>query len=201
MMSCSSSGLDRICAAHPQSPTTYARCVELVHSRMINEQFVPWWTQKLFGEGDAGIRLIKGNIPSKSRYSSVKYAPLLDADFKISPKCCNIMKKAPLKDYFKETKRRPITGMMAEESLLRKSSWIQRGCNAFGGNDPKSNPMSFWTDQDVFKYVVENNVKLADVYGEVVEDGDYGQIAMLKYDNQRLKCTGVNRSGWILTAA
>ena len=155
----------------------------------------------MFGEGKAGTRLIKGNIPNKSRFSSAKYAPLLDADFLISPQCCSIMKKKPMYDYYRETKRKPITGMMAEESLLRTSSWIQRGCNAFDGKDPKSNPMSFWTEQDVLKYIVENNIKLAEVYGEIVTDDEHGQITMLNFGGCRLKCTGCNRTGWIRTAA
>ena len=153
--------------------------------------------QKMFGVGCAEPKPNRKGIPDKSRFSSEKYIPLLDADFLISDQCCAVMKKAPLKAYQQKTGRKPLVGMLAEESLLRKSAWLKNGCNAFSGSSPKSNPMSFWTEQDVLRYIAENNIPLATVYGEVVTDDEHGQISMLRFDGQRYRCSGVDRTGCV----
>ena len=139
-------------------------------------------------------KLIKGNIPDKSRYSSEKYVPLLDADFLISDKCCAVMKKTPLSKYQKETERVPFVGTLAEESLLRKSSWLKNGCNAFSGK-ASSKPLSFWTEQDILRYILENNIKIADVYGVVTTADFDGQIRM--DCGAKLRCTGADRTGCV----
>lgn len=174
--SCSSWELARICAEHQERGTAYL--------------------QKMFGVGFAEPKLIKGNIPDKSRYSSEKYVPLLDADFLISDKCCAVMKKTPLNKYHQETGRVPFVGTLAEESLLRKSSWLKNGCNAFNGK-ASSKPLSFWKEQDILRYIYENEIKIADVYGEVVPDAEHTQIAMFRDDKGRLRCTGVDRTGCV----
>lgn len=82
----------------------------------------------------------------KSNYNHQKYKFLLDSPFSISNKCCDIMKKNPLYEYTKRTKRKCITAQMANESMLRLQAWFRNGCNAFNTAHPKSNPMSFWTE-------------------------------------------------------
>lgn len=88
-------------------------------------------------------------------YNKSKYSFMVDAPFDTSPKCCHYMKKKPLKDYAKETGRKPITGQMADESHLRSMAWMRNGCNAFDASEPISNPLSFWTEQDVLRYIKE----------------------------------------------
>lgn len=110
-------------------------------------------------------------------YVYPKYAYLVkDAPFKISHMCCAIMKKNPTKQYEKVNKVYPIIGNMAEESLLRRQSWIRHGCNAFDSNRPKSNPMSFWTEQDVLRYIQIMNIPIASVYGDIVQTIDGGGL-------------------------
>lgn len=72
--------------------------------------------------------------------------------------------------YHKETGRNPITAQMASESKLRTQKWLQHGCNGFDLEIPTSNPMAFWTEQDVLRYIVLRNIQIASVYGEVVPD-------------------------------
>ena len=100
---------------------------------------------------------IKANIPNKDRsvFSCEKYKFFLDADFEISNKCCKIMKKEPARRYEKDTGCKPMTAQMAAESRIRKQKWIQRGCNAFDAKNPISNPMAFWTENDVLEYIFE----------------------------------------------
>lgn len=109
-------------------------------------------------------------------YSMVKWAALRDSDIPISHKCCDVMKKKPAKKFEKETGMHPITAMMASESRLRRNSWLKNGCNAFDSNRPISNPMSFWTEQDVLEYIVKYNIPYAkEVYGDIKqnENGKY----------------------------
>lgn len=107
---------------------------------------------------------------NKSRYNCEKWRFLLDAPFLISHKCCNIMKKSPLKKYERETGNKPIVATMACESAARKTAWMSHGCNAFEATRPISSPMSFWTEQDVLEYIYTLKIPYATVYGEVQQD-------------------------------
>ena len=95
-------------------------------------------------------------IPNEDRsaYSQEKYKFFLDAPFDISSQCCNVMKKEPSHRYGDETGRKAITGQMADESRLRTQQWLANGCNGFDLKRPVSNPMAFWTEQDVLKYIL-----------------------------------------------
>ena len=154
--------------------------------------------QKLKGE----YKDKDGNI---SKYNHKKWEFLLDAPFEISEKCCNIMKKKPSKGYEKNTGRKPFVGTMASESRLRYQKWIQHGCNAFSGERPTSQPLSFWTEQDVLHYIKKFNVPYAPVYGDIVptSEGEQieGQITTFdilgEYEGTLLKTTGCNRTGCI----
>jgi len=105
-----------------------------------------------------------------SRYDCPQWAYLLDAPFDVSAKCCDVMKKKPLKKYQKATGRHPFIGTMAAESQQRQKSWLQNGCNAFNSPEPTSRPLSFWTENDVLEYIVENDLPYASVYGKIVKD-------------------------------
>lgn len=105
------------------------------------------------------------------------------------------MKKKPAKKYGRETGRKPIIGTMASESKLRYQKWIQSGCNAFESKSPSSQPLSFWTEQDVLEYIVKYNVPYASVYGQIQEIGEIpGQMYIDGFHN-KLCTTGVDRTG------
>ena len=155
------------------------------------------------------IKKLNGELIGKngkpSTYNIPQWKFLLDAPYDISHKCCDVMKKKPSKEYEKSTGRKPIIGMMASESRLRYQKWIQHGCNAFDTKEPKSQPMAFWTEQDVLHYIKEFNVPYASVYGDIVPtSGDEqieGQLTTFdilgEYDGTLLKTTGCNRTGCI----
>ena len=159
---------------------------------------------------------IQANIPSKDRsqFSLERYKYFLEAPFEISNKCCNVMKKKPAHTYSRKSGKKPITAQMAAESRLRTQKWLQSGCNAFDAKNPISNPMSFWTEQDVLLYIKQNNLELCSVYGDIVEDLTgteevEGQLTisdlegfedMGLFDAKRLplKTTGCTRTGCML---
>lgn len=123
-----------------------------------------------------GNRWGRGKISEKWKY-------LIDAPFLISHKCCNVMKKDPAKEFEKKTGLYPIVATMACESALRKSQWISDGCNAFESKRPISKPMSFWTEQDVLKYVKLFHIPYASIYGDIIYQGGI------------YTTTGLNRTG------
>lgn len=111
-----------------------------------------------------------------SEFNCEKWCYLLNAPFKVSSRCCDVMKKKPMKKYAKETGRYPIIATMTEESRSRRSTWLRQGCNAFSGKKPSSQPMSFWTEADVLEYLYTYKVPYAPVYGEIVKtDGGGGR--------------------------
>lgn len=77
---------------------------------------------------------------SPSMFNCTKWAYLLDAPFEVGSDCCKIMKKDPSKKYEKETGRKPMLGLMADESIKRRDAWMKTGCNAFDLNRPQSQP-------------------------------------------------------------
>lgn len=138
---------------------------------------------------------LKDKNGNKSRFNLEKWKPLLEVDFNLSHYCCNIMKKKPVHDYCKQTGKMPITAQTAEESHLREQQWLKNGCNGFNMKRPISNPMSFWTEQDILQYIKQNNLPIASVYGDIVYENGY---EMLLFDNGcKLKCSGCQRTGCI----
>ncbi len=95
---------------------------------------------------------LRAKTAKKSMFNIPHYKFLLDAPFRISHKCCDVMKKKPAKQYEKETGRKPIIATLAEESKLRLQKWLKHGCNAFDLKRPMSTPISFWTENDILEY-------------------------------------------------
>lgn len=140
--------------------------------------------------GEGGV-FSKGaeQFGQKSVFNKEKWLPLArDLPVLISHYCCEKMKKSPMHKYQRNNKRYPILGTLAEESRVRKQAWIRHGCNLFDGAKASSQPMSFWTEQNVLQYIQDYGLKIASVYGEIV--GEPGN----------LHCTGCDRTGCIFCA-
>ena len=136
------------------------------------------------------LKRLNGDAKQPGGYLDMsKWKPLLDVDFRLSANCCGVMKKSPLKAHEKKTGKHPITAQMATESILRTQKWLQYGCNGFDMKHPKSNPMSFWTEQDVLQYIKRNGIPIASVYGDIVSK-----------DDGKLYTTGCNRTGCVFCA-
>jgi 3'-phosphoadenosine 5'-phosphosulfate sulfotransferase (PAPS reductase)/FAD synthetase len=73
---------------------------------------------------------------------------------------------------------------MASESISRTITWQKKGCNSFDKLDPTSQPLSFWTKQDVLKYIKQFKIPYASVYGEILQD-----------DKGKYYTTGLARTG------
>lgn len=104
----------------------------------------------------------------KSIYNCENYKYLLDAPFKISARCCYHMKKAPLNKFERQTGRHPITGVLACESKLREQSWIKFGCNGFERQRPLSQPLAFWLEEDILRYLKMTGIPYKDDFGRSI---------------------------------
>ena len=133
--------------------TNYSRDASVIISTHLIEDVEPVLDEAVF---------LKNGKPSK--FNCVKWQFLLDAPFKVSEQCCDVMKKRPFHKYQKETGQMPIVATMADESMMRKNSWMKYGCNAFDrASGPQSRPMSFWTERDVLEYLIKYDVPYASV--------------------------------------
>lgn len=104
----------------------------------------------LYGrESDGGFKL-----PEKWKY-------LLNAPFKISDVCCNIMKKDPLK---KVKGLFPFIGTMASDSSKRSMYYLRDGCNLFDSKFPSSKPLSIWTEKDIWEYIHKYKIPYSKIY-------------------------------------
>ncbi len=131
-------------------------------------------------------------LTSSSFCISKKWRYLINEDFKISDKCCDILKKQPFAIYEKNTGRKPIIATLACESRLRFQQWLKLGCNSFECTKPKSKPMSFWLEKDIWDYVNLNNIELSAMYTihGAKRTGCYGCLFGIHIEQQ---LTGTNR--------
>lgn len=133
--------------------------------------------------------LLNGDERGKMGVLSKKWRPLLTAPFDTSEKCCDVMKKAPFKKYHKDTGRVPYIGVTQDEGIMRARQYAHTGCNVYDGNTVKSQPIGFWTRQDVLRYVTENDIEICSVYGDIG-----------RRSNGELYTTGEQRTGCMFCA-
>ena len=172
-----------------------------------------YYAKKNISEGKNTLRVRqmlgkeKNNEGAPSIYNKEKWAFLLEAPFDIHSKCCDVMKKKPARSFEKQTGRKPFIGTLADESVSRATNWVKYGCNAFEKKHPSSQPLSFWTEQDILHYIKKYNVPFCSVYGDIViddrtEDAVEGQINLIDFldcheETDILKTTGCSRTGCI----
>ena len=165
--------------------------------RIRREKGLPLTTSnavRLFGQH-------KDKNGEKSMFNKDKYLFLLDAPFRVSNKCCYVMKKSIASKYNRQTGRKAFTGQMASESLRRTQAWLKNGCNAFQAKKQVSNPMAFWLEDDVLQYIREKQIPICSVYGDIVEvneiEGQMNWNDYIGFDIGRvhLTTTGCKRTG------
>ena len=101
------------------------------------------------------------------------------------------MKKAPVYQFERQTGRKAIIGTMACESKLRMQSWLKAGCNGFESKRQISQPLAFWLEQDILRYIQMTGISYAPIYGNIIPHTDKQN----KDGSPILTTTGVSRSG------
>lgn len=100
---------------------------------------------------------------SDSKFGYRKYLYMVDAPFMVSERCCDVMKKRPAKEYHKQTGRCPYIGTRLDESRNRRESWENEGENR-EGSIPSSNPLSIWTEKDIWDYIKSKKLPYSKAY-------------------------------------
>lgn len=99
--------------------------------------------------------------------------------YDFSEKCCDYVKGG-----LKHEKRPSFVGTMANESLLRKKSWIKTGCNVFNKHHPMSKPLSLWNSKDVWSYIKNYDLNVNPAYDYNKENHNIDDLRF-----SRLGCT------------
>lgn len=100
---------------------------------------------------------------------------LVFLNLKISNKCCEYLKKKPVKDYNKDHNIvLSIIGVRQSESLQRKSAY--KNCVWSDGKHHKFFPLLYFNDEDIKECVADKKIKLSDAYE--------------KYGMERTGCVG-----------
>lgn len=118
------------------------------------------------------IRTYQHALSERTKQNSQDY---LDRNFKkyekykdlpISDKCCDKLKKEPLRRKAKELGLDcAILGILASESYQREKDWLENGCNVFHERkDNQSRPLSFWNDEDILEYIDRYDVRIPRLY-------------------------------------
>lgn len=118
------------------------------------------------------IRTYRNAKTSQTKQNSIEY---INRNFKkydkykemnISDKCCEKLKKEPLKRKAKELGLEcAIIGILASESRQRESEWLNYGCNVFHiKKDNQCKPLSIWTDKDIHEYIEKNDIRISSLY-------------------------------------
>jgi len=114
------------------------------------------------------LRLYGGINPTSGkkqiRTIPLKYHYLQNLDIKISDRCCDSLKKGPIKKYERISLRKSFIGLLTTDSNLRLMIYTKRGgCNSFSGNK-SSWPLAFWIEQDIWKYIKNFNIPYSKIY-------------------------------------
>jgi len=107
-------------------------------------------------------KLLNGDERGNAGKLPEKYKYLLNAPFKISEQCCDVMKKKPFKEYEKKSGRRAFIGTMTEDSFNRQVQYLKQGCNNF--SKEKSMPISFWLQKNIWSYIKQKKLPYCSVY-------------------------------------
>ena len=137
------------------------------------KKVVDYYGYPLFSKRIANaIRTYRHALTPQTKQNSIDY---IQRNFKkydkykeknISDKCCQVLKKNPLK---KEAKNLglecAILGLLASESYQRQQDWLTYGCNVFHvKSENQCRPIAFWTESDIQEYIRRYNVKISDLY-------------------------------------
>jgi len=145
------------------------RCGYPVVSKRVSQSVGDVQTAIRLGHADAAIvRVRMTGVSNDGKYNKASKIPekwkfLVDAPFKISHRCCHFLKRDPAAQARKGGAM-PFLGVRVDEANNRLLAWYVYGCNTFEGHNPHSNPLSFWSDADVWAYIRANNVRYSALY-------------------------------------
>jgi 3'-phosphoadenosine 5'-phosphosulfate sulfotransferase (PAPS reductase)/FAD synthetase len=134
---------------------------------------------------DELLELFGGNYAEDRPDLNCKVAP-----FKVSDKCCGVMKEAPSIRYQQEHDIFPFLGLMQVEGGQRRYSLRKYGCNYVGKSTARSCPFNYFSRQDLLTLALDLKAPVPEIYGEIIRDSD-GMLRTTKAQR-----TGCNMCGF-----
>lgn len=92
--------------------------------------------------------------------------------FKVSSRCCEIMKEKPCDLWAVEHNSKPFLGLMASEGGRRQEALEEHGCNYFGKTTIRSAPFAPFLRNDLLQLALDLNVPVPEIYGSIERDMD-----------------------------
>lgn len=121
---------------------------------------------RLTGDRGDGVKRTVGVISKKWRF-------MVDAPFEVTNRCCDILKKEPVKRFEKETGLKPIIGVMIEESMNRKLKYLKDGgCITFKEGKESCQPLSLFTEKDIWDLIKKYKIDICPIYYDQIIDGE-----------------------------
>lgn len=128
------------------------------------------------GKNDNTVRLYRTGVKKDGSISKVsklskRWLKVADENrFDISERCCDIIKKKPLKNYQKKSGRKPLIGTMVTDSMQRRLSYLKTGCNIYDKYSGASKPLSFWTEDNIWDYIRSRDLPYCSIYDKGVNN-------------------------------
>lgn len=131
--------------------------------------------QYINGSKNGGVTMFKLNNKAKKLL-------LNDELHKVSPKCCDYLKKKPLLKYGKENNLKPILGVRGGESLLRKSQY--KSCFT---KNRKFTPLWDLEENLFLKIYKKYNIPSPKIYESISQTGCMGCPYGSHYGNTKIE--------------
>ena len=153
---------DNVITLRPKMP--FNKVIEQYGWPVISKEQAQFITEFRNTKSDKLRNLRWNGRPNGRSKISEKWKFAVDAPFKISHKCCDKIKKDPAKRFEKKTGMKPMLGIMAGESQLRKQH--AHTCNLYDAKRPLSKPLLRWVESDIWDYIKRNNLPYCEAYDQ-----------------------------------
>jgi len=156
---------------------TFAQVIEKYGYPVVSKQTSRFISRYRNTKSEQMRQFYKNGINKDGSQSAFKIAKkwhfLLDAPFKTTDRCCDILKKEPIHKFEAETGLKPITGVMAMESNQRKMKYIKDGgCNVFTKGKERCNPLSLFTEDNIWECIEKFGIEICPIYYDQIIDGE-----------------------------
>lgn len=112
----------------------------------------------------------KGRSWTKYKLNNTAKTKLLDGSLhRVSPKCCEYLKKRTMHDYEKQTGKKPIIAVRGAEGVLRKGKY--KTCFSKNG---KFHPLHDLSDELLDKIYKRYNIEIPNIYQYIDRTGCFG---------------------------
>ena len=148
---------------------SFPRVIEQYGYPVVSKRMAQYIHEVQNAKGETATKRLRlTGIKSNGEFSKLgmisrKWRYLCNAPFRISDRSCHWLKKKPLIQAGKQFGY-PLIGIRVDEGQQREQTYYTHGCNAFHTKHPRSWPIAFWSNDDVWEYVRQHAIPYSPVY-------------------------------------